>query len=100
MLKASGEVDSAATTMQSPGTSGGSGGGDGGAGSAGGEGGGDGGDGGADGGIGFTVKPVGALYDDEPYVEYSQLPVLYVEIAAASSTLLPTFSPVYLQESL
>ena len=97
MLKASGELDSAATTMQSPGDNAGSGGGkggDGGDGGAGGSGGGDGGDGGGVGGIGFTVKPVGALYDDEPP---SQLPVL--EIAAARATLLPTLSPVYFQAS-
>ena len=98
MLKASGSSESTATTKQSPGTSGGSGGGDGGACGVGGGFGGDGGDGGADGGIRFTVKPVGALYDDEPYDAYSQLPD--VEIAAASSTLLPSFSPVYLQASL
>ena len=66
MLKASGELDSAATIMQSPGHNAGRGGGDGGDGGAGGSGGGDGGDGGGVGGIGFTVKPVGALYDDEP----------------------------------
>ena len=41
------------------------------------------------------MKPVGALYDDEPA---SQLPVL--EIAAARSTLLPTLIPVYFQASL
>ena len=62
MLKASGVLDSAATTMQSPGISGGSGGSFGGCGGAGGSGGGDGGNGG---GIGSTAKPVGGLNDDE-----------------------------------
>ena len=55
MLKASGVLDSAATTMQSPGTSGGSGGSFGGCGGAGGSGGGD---GGGDGGGGSTVNAV------------------------------------------
>jgi hypothetical protein len=55
MLKASGELDSAATTMQSPGTNGGSGGAFGGCGAAGGSGGGD---GGGDGGCGSTVNEV------------------------------------------
>eukprot|EP00964_Phaeocystis_antarctica_P121063 scaffold84766_cov63-Phaeocystis_antarctica.AAC.3 len=53
MLKASGVLDSAATTMQSPGTSGGSGGSFGGCGGAGGSGDGD---GGGHGGGGSTVN--------------------------------------------
>ena len=55
MLKASGVLDSAATTMQSPGTSGGNGGSFGGCGGAGGSGGGE---GGGDGDGGSTVNEV------------------------------------------
>ena len=91
MLKASGELDSAATTMQSPGTNGGSGGGDGG---DGGGGGGDGGLGGAGGGVGgaggggstandvFTCDAT----DDHPVVSlYCQLEPVAIAVRSPST---------------
>ena len=93
MLKASGVLDSAATTMQSPGTSGGSGGSFGGCGGAGGSGDGD---GGGHGGGGSTVNEVFTSdATDDLLLLYCQLEP--VAMAVRSSLICSVSVPVYAQ---
>ena len=95
MLKASGVLDSAATTMQSPGTSGGSGGSFGGCGGAGGSGGGN---GGRDGGGGSTVNEVFTSdATDDLLLLYCQLEL--IAMAVRSSLICSVSVPVYAQLS-
>ena len=96
MLKASGVLDSAATTIQSPGTSGGSGGSFGGRGGAGGSGGGDG------GGVGDGGSTVNDVLTSAAIVErlsssYCQLEL--VAMAMRSPLMGAESGPVYAQLS-